>query len=341
MDVLSDVVASMRVGDARAALAEWWAPWGQEFRSGGSGAGFVVVLRGPAWLVPSEGAARELGVGDVVFLPHGDGFGLADGPSRAMAAPMCGDGGQPMHPVGTGKDGARGVERRFGAPAFVGPGHRAGELPTTVTLCGAYHLDRSRSHPLLADLPSVVHVPARPVGDADPRGAALRAAVDLLGAELTAPGAGTDVVVPALLDTLLIYLLRAWYAAAAEGHVPGASPGVPSGGWSAALADPVVSAALDAIHRDPGAPWTVESLGSYAGLSRAAFARRFTVLVGRPPLAYLTWWRLTSAARLLRGTDAPLARVAEQVGYTSEFAFANAFKREFGQAPGRYRRGAA
>ncbi|WP_368406983.1 helix-turn-helix transcriptional regulator [Actinomadura sp. NAK00032] len=60
--------------------------------------------------------------------------------------------------------------------------------------------------------------------------------------------------------------------------------------------------------------------------------------MGRPPLAYLTWWRLTTAMRLLRDSDAPLSVVAEQVGYGSEFAFANAFKREFNLAPGRYRR---
>jgi AraC-like DNA-binding protein len=81
-------------------------------------------------------------------------------------------------------------------------------------------------------------------------------------------------------------------------------------------------------------------LGKVAGLSRAAFAKRFTTLVGRPPLAYLTWWRLTTAARLLRNEDAPLATIAKQVGYASEYAFANAFKREFAIAPGRYRSGA-
>jgi AraC-like DNA-binding protein len=73
-------------------------------------------------------------------------------------------------------------------------------------------------------------------------------------------------------------------------------------------------------------------------LSRTAFAQRFTALVGRPPLAYLTWWRMTMAARLLRESDAPLATVARRCGYSSEFAFAKAFKREFGVAPGAFRR---
>nr|PZN46239.1 MAG: hypothetical protein DIU60_07610 [Actinomycetota bacterium] len=105
--------------------------------------------------------------------------------------------------------------------------------------------------------------------------------------------------------------------------------------------DPQVSAALRAIHGDPARPWTVEGLGRRAGLSRAAFARRFTRLVGRPPLAYLTWWRLTLAARLLRGGDAPVHTVARQVGYASPYAFTHAFKRQYGVPPGAYRTAAA
>ncbi|MFC7589846.1 helix-turn-helix transcriptional regulator [Nonomuraea antimicrobica] len=92
------------------------------------------------------------------------------------------------------------------------------------------------------------------------------------------------------------------------------------------------------MHRDPSHPWSVADLGARVGLSRAAFARRFAALVGQPPLAYLTWWRLAGAGRLLRDTDAPLSEIAARVGYGSEFAFANAFKRQYGLAPGRYRR---
>ncbi|GAA2348163.1 hypothetical protein GCM10010246_39280 [Streptomyces cuspidosporus] len=88
----------------------------------------------------------------------------------------------------------------------------------------------------------------------------------------------------------------------------------------------------------PPTPGRWRRWGQAAGLSRAAFARRFTALAGRSPLAYLTWWRMTLAARLLRESELPLRAVAERSGYTSEFAFAKAFKREYGVAPGGYRR---
>jgi AraC-like DNA-binding protein len=194
-----------------------------------------------------------------------------------------------------------------------------------VLLCGAYLLDQARIHPLLAELPDVVHLPAR-LG----RHLALRDAIGMLAREVdagTLPGGSGAIA--ALLELLLLYLLRAWH----QDHGNGA-------GWSAALGDPAISAALTAIHRDPGAPWTVRSLGAQTGLSRSAFAQRFAGTVGVTPQAYLTWWRMTLAARMLRDTDAPLRVVAQRSGYASEYAFAKAFKREFGTAPGRYRVGA-
>ncbi|GAA1307990.1 AraC family transcriptional regulator [Planotetraspora silvatica] len=310
MDVLSDVIATMRTGEPRSALIRWRAPWGQSYPPV-PGVGFQVVLQGSCSLLPAEGAPVTLGVGDVVFLVNGRGHVLADSPATPPAGPAC-DPYDQRH------------ERRYASPVAEG-GTDDGPGALTVTLCGAYQLDPARAHPLLSDLPEIVHLPAMPGHHPE-----IRAAVDLLGAELGRPRLGADALVPALLDMLLLYILRAWFAEQpARGVVTG---------WAAALNDPAVSAALHGIHGEPARPWTVESLGEQAGLSRAAFAKRFTSLVGRPPLAYLTWWRMTVAGRLLRDSDAPLGAVGRQVGYTSEFAFANAFKRRYGIAPGRYRR---
>ncbi|MEV6859632.1 AraC family transcriptional regulator [Streptosporangium subroseum] len=193
-----------------------------------------------------------------------------------------------------------------------------------MVLRGAYELDPALIHPLLHDLPELVHIPAH-LG----RHPQLRAAVDLLTAELAHPGLGTDALIPALLDTLLLYILRGWFDR---------QPAFRATGWAVALNDPAIAAALQAMHHRPARPWTVAALAAEARLSRAPFARRFTTLLGQPPLTYLTWWRMTTAARLLRQTDAPLSAIAGEVGYASEFAFANAFKRRYGAAPGRYRR---
>ncbi|MET9017185.1 AraC family transcriptional regulator [Streptomyces olivaceoviridis] len=301
MDVLSDVVAAMRTGRPHSARRYQYAPWGQRWADSDE-AGFHVVLRGSAWLIPRDGEPVALAPGDVVFLAHGQGHALV-----------------------SGLDVAPREMRRLPDGTWSGPpGEPREGCPDTVTLCGTYRLDRDRAHRLLAELPEVVHLPARVGGHRS-----LRAAVELLGMELEEGRPGTDAIVTSLLDTLLLYILRAWWESErAAGRARG---------WSAALADPAVAAALRAIHGDPARPWTVAELGATGGLSRAAFARRFTGLVGEPPLTYLTWWRMTTAGRLLRHDDLSLREVAARTGYTSEFAFAKAFKREHGMAPGRYR----
>jgi AraC-like DNA-binding protein len=300
MDVLSDAIGVMRTGRPHSAEIRKCAPWGVR-AAPFSGSGFHVVLEGTCWLIPSSGAAIALSAGDVVCLPHGCGHALADNPSTPLT----------------------------GAPVAslpeVAPTADDGDGATTVLLCGAYTLDRTRPHPLFEELPEVIHLPAR-LGHRSP----LHAAVNLLGDEIARPDQGTEAVVAALLDMMLLYILRAWLAQQTDGGPPA--------GWAATLSDPVIAAALRHIHQEPARQWTVEELGTRTGLSRAAFSRRFTTLVGKPPLGYLTWWRMTLAAQLLRDSDKPVQSVAQRTGYTSEFAFAKAFKRELGVAPGRYRR---
>jgi AraC-like DNA-binding protein len=308
VDLLSDVIAILRSGRPRSARVAWHAPWGQRFPSVPGSAGFQVILQGSCWLLPPTGEPVALTVGDVVFFPHGHGYGLADNPSAPLAEPAC----DPLEDTG------------LFASDLVGDSGVGHTSPITVTLCGGYQLDPRHTHPLLRDLPDTIHLPARLGHHPD-----LRAAIDLLGNEISRPRLGADTVVLALLDMLLLYILRAWFE----------QPPTPAtAGWATALADPAVSTALHAIHDDPARPWTVQSLATRANLSRATFSRRFTTLTGQPPLTYLTWWRLTAAADVLRNSDATLSEVAARIGYTSEFAFANAFKRQYGTAPGKYRR---
>ncbi|MFE9422716.1 AraC family transcriptional regulator [Kitasatospora sp. NPDC006697] len=309
MDVLSDVITVARTGRPVSACVRWHAPWGQQFASVPGSVAFQVVLEGSCWLLSPQATPVRLGTGDVLFLPHGSGHTLADDPATSATAPAC----SPEDPELSESYASDSVDRS-------GCGG-----PVTVVLCGAYQVDRSRTHPLLLTLPDLIHLPADPY-----RHPELQAAVRLLAGELDHRRLGTGAIVPALLDTLLLYILRIWLA---EQPARGTTTG-----WAAALNDPAVTAALHAIHQNPAAPWTVAKLAAEAGLSRAAFARRFSAMIGQPPLAYVTWWRMTTAARLLQETEAPLRSIAVQVGYTSEFAFANAFKRTHGLAPGSYRR---
>jgi AraC-like DNA-binding protein len=129
--------------------------------------------------------------------------------------------------------------------------------------------------------------------------------------------------------------------------------------WYRALADPVVGGLLRLLQDDPAHPWTVAALAAKArvsraalaakagvsraalaakaGVSRAALARRFTALVGEPPMTYLTGRRLALAADRLRDSEDTLDTVARRVGYGSAFALSTAFKRVYGVSPVEYR----
>jgi AraC-like DNA-binding protein len=279
VDVLSDVVSAIRVGQPACERVEWSGPWEQRFPDQPGTAGFLVVLQGSCRLIEDSAEPVRLGRGDVVFSPHGNGYTLAD-------------------------------------------------EAATVTLCGGYHLAPNWTHPLLRELPGTIQLPAYPERHPD-----LETAVRILGSESTGRRLGADALVPIALDLLLVYILRACF----DGR-PGHETGT---GWAAALTDPPTSAALNAIHDRPAHPWTVRELADEARLSRAAFSRRFHTLTGQPPMTYLTWWRMTLAAERLREPANSIHTVAADIGYTSEFAFSAAFKRHFGVAPGRFRRGQA
>jgi AraC-like DNA-binding protein len=195
----------------------------------------------------------------------------------------------------------------------------AGPDGATVMISGTYQMHSEVSRRLLDALPTLL---IRPAGAGD------RALVALLTREMTGTGTAQELVLDRLLDLLLVSVLRSWLASP--------DPGVP--GWHQAQGDPVVGPALWLIHDDPAYGWTVAALAARAGVSRASLARRFTELVGEPPMAYLTSWRITLAADLLRQADATIGAVARRVGYGSAFALSAAFKRERGISPQEYRR---
>jgi len=301
MDVLTDVLAALKTGPTLCARTEARPPWGLRFGDN-QGFGFHVVVQGACWLMGAAEEPTALRAGDVVLMASGNEHTLADQPSTPAVTFRIRDSGHPGSLLGH--------QHLTGAGSDPGAG--------TVLLSGAYRLDPLVPHPLLATLPDRVYLPGR-------RRTGLHAAVDLLGAEVEQQAPGAEAIVSSLVDALLIYILRAWL----EAHPTG---------WSRALADPAIGLSLGGIHRDPARPWTVRQLAAEAGLTQATFTRRFTALTGEPPLTYVARWRMTTAARILRQQDVPLAVVARQVGYTSEFAFAKAFKRHYGQAPGHYRR---
>lgn len=269
------------------------------------------VVRGHLWVRPDGERPVRLEAGDVVVWVGTEHWTMADDPSTPDQVVI--------HPgqVCTSVDGhvvveemAQGV-RTWGNSAV-------GE---TVLLTGVYQLEGEVTRRLVRSLPRTV---------------VLRAAeldtplLGLLAEEVVRDAPGQEAVLDRLLDLVLITLLRTWFA----------RPRTGAPAWYDAQADAVVGPAIRLMQHHPAHPWSVAELAARAGVSRAGFARRFTELVGEPPMAFLTDWRITLAADLLLEPDATVASVAHRVGYATPFALSAAFKRERGISPRDHRAGA-
>lgn len=310
MDVLSNVLSVTSLATSTLGSREFIAPWAIAIDSPRESA-VHIMRRGTAWLRHGDHEPIRLNAGDVVLLAGGRPHVLSS--ERDVRDP------EPM---------AQAIARSYNNVVPSLRGRADANSESTALQCAGYEFSNDGFspdgvHPLLSLLPPVVVLPAQRV-ESDPE---LLLLLQLLGREAQHRETGVELVLPRLLDTLFVYILRAWLREQPDG----------TAGWLGALRDPQIRKALTLIHESPQAPWTVESLARQAAMSRAAFAKRFMDLVGQPPLAYVTRWRMDLAAKLLRESREPVARIASRVGYLSETAFAKAFRRRRKMPPGAYR----
>jgi AraC-like DNA-binding protein len=269
----------------------------------------VAAVRGGAWVVHDDAAPRWIGPGDTAIIRGPEPYTVADDPATAPQI-VIHPGQRCTTPDGVSLSEAMDLGVRTWGTNPNG---------SVALLTGTYTTDGEVSRWLLEALPRLVIVTASAWDSPLP---------GLLAAEITKDEPGQEVVLDRLLDLLLVATLRAAFARADAADVPS---------WYRAHGDPVVGKALRLLHGDPAHPWTVASLASGAGVSRALLARRFHELVGEPPMAFLTNWRMALAADLLLEQEATVGAVAGRVGYGSPFTFSTAFKRAHGTSPRAYR----
>lgn len=262
----------------------------------------LAMIRGGAWIVTDAGAPRQLGAGDVAIFRGPAPYTVADDPATAPQI-IIHPGQVTKTPQGEilCETLSLGVRQWGTDPAGA-----------TLMVTGTYESAGAASRRLLRALPPVLVLRR---GEFDSR------VLDLLVDETTKDEPAQSAVLDRLLDLVLIAALRAWFS----------RDDAPS--WYHAYGDPLVGKALRLLQHNPAHGWTVAGLAEAVGVSRAALARRFTDLVGEPPMAFLTEWRLALAADLLQESDATIEAIARQVGYGSAFALSTAFKRHFGVSP--------
>ncbi|WP_067828842.1 AraC family transcriptional regulator [Nocardia inohanensis] len=306
MDPLSNLLSGIRAEGSVVAHAELAAPWTIRFGDGAP-LTMITVLRGGGTLLLSDGSETRLGTGDTAIVRGPELFHLADrsdsrgGPHTEYEIACF----TPEAAALCGED-------------LSGISWGADTEAATALIVGAYQTCTRRHERLLRALPTVLVISE----DAEDCAWMEAAVVDAV-----AHSAGSQAMMDRLLDWSLVCTLRSWFAQA-----DAAAPA-----WYRGLSDPVVAPALEAIHGRPGVSWTVASLAARSGVSRALFAKRFTTVMGEPPLAYLTGCRMDEAEDLLTDAQLTVAQVAKSVGYADAFGFSAAFKRHKGMSPTAFR----
>jgi AraC-like DNA-binding protein len=313
MDALSDVLRAVRLSGAIFFDIRAGEPWVAATPAGAAIVGslfpgsehlisYHVITHGACWAGVQGEPPLRLAAGDIIVFPHGDPHVLSSTPGMDAAADLA----------------------RYRRP-------RDGQLPFTITMgtvespgvrfvCGFLGWDARPFNPLLSALPRLIRV-------SDHEDGALAAYVRFALAESKEPRIGGEGVLSRLSELMFVDVIRRYLETVPRDQTD----------WLAGLRDPYVGRALAALHRNPQRPWTLPTLARAVGLSRSALAERFSQFVGRPPMQYLTHWRMQLAAnQLLSGTDR-VAAIADRVGYESEAAFSRAFKKAVGTSPGQWR----
>ncbi|MFM9368573.1 AraC family transcriptional regulator [Streptomyces sp. Da 82-17] len=317
VDPLSSLLSGIRAEGSVVTHAVLEAPWTIRFADRAP-LTMLSVLRGTGTLLLPDGTTQTVGAGDTAIVRGPDLFHLADHPDSVHRPHeqyeiACFTEPEPEPCATEGLDGIRWYDD---------PAHGPSSNGATSLIVGAYRASGHRHRRLLRALPPVLVVQE----DTEVCAWLEAAAVDA-----SRRTAGSQALMDRLLDWGLVCTLRTWFEQA--GHE------APS--WYRGLADPVLAPALLAFHARPARAWTVASLAAEAGVSRAAFAKRFTDTMGSPPLAYLTECRMDEAETLLADTDLALAQIARSVGYADAFGFSTAFKRHRGVSPTAFRTQAA
>ncbi|CAN7414067.1 MULTISPECIES: AraC family transcriptional regulator [unclassified Variovorax] len=314
MDALSETLRVVRLVGAIFINARFTAPWCYQSPRADTvapilepGAERVVIFHliteGECYVELAGEPPVHLMAGDAIIFPQGDAHRMTS---------------QPGLPPATGGRLAEVLTRRPRQLAYGGGG------ATTRLVCGYLACDARLAGMLLAGLPALVRVNVR----GSNAGNWLEASVRYALAEARSPRPGGAGVLAKLSEVLFIEVLRLYMNEQGEGRT----------GWLAGVGDRIVGAALNALHKSPAHAWTLDELARTAGSSRSVLAERFQQLVGSSPMQYLTQWRMLLAANLLCRSNAPLASIAEDVGYQTDTAFSRAFRREYGAPPAAWRR---
>lgn len=303
-DILTDVLSTVKLTGKIFCCSELSAPWAMDIPQSNF-AHFHVVERGGGWLkIKDSDQATSLATGDLVIVTTGSGHIISD---SLATIPVKLD-----ELLKHKKPSCNQIE------------YGGGGIKTHL-ICGSFYFNNFLSNPLLKVLPPLIHLRSSQEKMAD----WLESTLKMLAYEASNFKPGNQTILTKLIDIIFIQAIRSWLEQNPQ-----------SIGWLTALSDEQIASAIGKMHQEPAKNWNVNNLATQVGMSRSLFAAKFTSLVGKPPLSYLTDWRMYLATIELREKNSSVSQTAFKVGYESEAAFSKAFKRHFGFPPSTYKKNA-
>jgi AraC-like DNA-binding protein len=290
VSVLDDILNTLRFHGSIFFRSELASPWGMSLDKLTSPR-FHISLKGD-FVVGVENSQKVVAINemDIVMLPHGDIHWIADKQDSERIS-----------------SSVAGKACELGNPRF-----QQGTI-TNKVICGLLQFDDKMFHPILNSLPSILHFSN--FYDDDP----IWMTVKLLEVETSKTKGNINLIADRLTEVLFLQLMHKFIEETAE-----------LSGFLASLRDPRMYKVLELIHQQPQFPWTLESLGDLAGMSRATLTRQFKLALGMPPMTYISQWRMMKAYNLLKHSNRSAEYIAESVGFSSSRSLNKAFQKQFG-----------
>jgi len=299
-DSVGEALHFLRMSGTFYCRSEFRAPWALAIPPMENCLMLHVAVAGRYFLEVEGTSSGPFQQGDLALVPHGEGHVITSAPGLPASK---------LFEIQREQVSERYETLRLG-----------GEGVRTTMICGLFQFDDPAAQRLITLLPKTITVDAW----ATPQSEWMQSTLRMITAEAKEMNPGGETIITRLADILVIHAIRFWITHNHSAQV----------GWLRALHDPQIGNVISKIHRNPGRPWTLESLAREALMSRSAFAARFTELVGESAMRYVTRWRMCTAKVRLAERKVTVAEVAISLGYESEAAFNRAFKRHLGMSPG-------
>ena len=148
-------------------------------------------------------------------------------------------------------------------------------------------------------------------------------------AELATEKPGRAIVMRALVEQLLVHILRNYSTPRLSEELELSRVG---------LVDRRIRRSVELMHSQLDQDLTLKALAAESYLSPFHFARLFKKLTGLSPHNYLASVRATRAQLLLAETDLPVTEIGARVGYLSGSHFTKAFRLATGATPREFRK---